>query len=70
MRYFNKIIKFDCYKILKNINIKQFKNKKVLILGSNGFLASIIQSVLITQIKSIVQIVKLLVFHKANPMEF
>ena len=51
MKYFNKIIKFDCYKILKNIDIKQFKNKKVLILGSNGFLASIIQSVLITSNK-------------------
>ena len=70
MKYFNKIIKFDCYQILKNIDIKQFKNKKVLILGSNGFLASIIQSVLVTSNKINRSNCKIMVFHKANPMEF
>tara|TARA_B100001027_G_C16266887_1_gene332587 strand:- start:4979 stop:6037 length:1059 start_codon:yes stop_codon:yes gene_type:complete len=51
MKYFNNIIKLDCYKILKNVNCKLLKNKKILILGANGFLASIIQSTLITSNK-------------------
>ena len=42
----DRILKKDCDYILKNINIKKFQNKKILILGSNGFFATYIQAVL------------------------
>ena len=36
----DKIIKEDCDHILKNIDIRKFKNSKILILGGNGFFAA------------------------------
>ena len=42
----DKILKEDCDYILKNVNIKKFKNSKILILGGNGFFAAYIQAVL------------------------
>ena len=46
----DKIFKEDCEYIAKNINIKKFKNSKILVLGANGFFATYIQAVL-TSIK-------------------
>lgn len=42
----DKVFKNDCEHIKKNINIKKFKNKKILILGANGFFATYLQGVL------------------------
>tara|TARA_A100001015_G_scaffold276816_1_gene335430 strand:- start:2228 stop:3247 length:1020 start_codon:yes stop_codon:yes gene_type:complete len=44
----DKIFKEDCEYIKKNINLKKFKKKKILVLGGNGFFASYIQGVLIS----------------------
>ena len=40
MKYLDPIIINDCKKIISKINLKKFKQKKVLILGANGNLAS------------------------------
>lgn len=42
----DKIIDQDCSEIVRSINLRKFKNKKVLILGGNGFLAGYIQAAL------------------------
>lgn len=44
--FFNQYVEDDCKKILNSISLTKFKNKNILILGSNGFLASYIASVL------------------------
>ena len=44
--FMDKIFKEDCEYILKNINIKKFKNSKILVLGANGFFATYLQGVL------------------------
>jgi UDP-glucuronate decarboxylase len=43
---YNKIVRDDCYKIIENISLHNFKKKNILILGSNSFLASYISAVL------------------------
>ncbi|MDB9827221.1 NAD(P)-dependent oxidoreductase [Candidatus Pelagibacter sp.] len=45
----DQIFSEDCEYIIKNTNLKKIKNTKVLILGSNGFLATYIQAVLLLQ---------------------
>ena len=67
MKYFNNIIKLDSYNILKNINSKNLKNKKILVLGANGFLASIIQSTLISSNKIYNSNCKIISVSQRNP---
>ena len=43
---FNSIVKVDCIKVIRNINLKNFKKKNILILGSNGLLGSYILATL------------------------
>ena len=40
------IVELDCLRILSNVNLKNFSNASVLILGANGFIARYIQSTL------------------------
>ena len=43
---YDKIVEEDLKFILKNVNLKQFKNSNILILGGNSFLATYIQATL------------------------
>ena len=45
----DQIFSEDCEHIIKNTNLTKIKNTKVLILGSNGFFATYLQAILLTQ---------------------
>ena len=42
----NHIVKLDCIRIIRNVNLNKFKKKNILILGSNGLLGSYILATL------------------------